>query len=145
MSFGALLNMSLIGSGNGLLIGTAYESSLTVTNETSLWLLIPKGIQSVSVSINVLTNQARIEFTTVPVPLIDAPVEVTFLDKLCTPSKKVTASRALALPEPESKTTVGESAASKSSTLVLLSVTATRAIIHLSALVNPPESMVAAV
>lgn len=65
--FGALLTMTRIGTGDGLTTGTAYQYKITMTNATSEWLLIPKDIQHVVVSIDVVSNFGRIEYTTVRV------------------------------------------------------------------------------
>ena len=63
----ALLNMVRIGSGNGLDTGTAYQARIAITNGTSSWVLIPKDVRQITCSINVLSNFARVEYTTVRV------------------------------------------------------------------------------
>ena len=70
--FCALQNMKLIGSGNGLLVGTAHEIQLSITNGPSQWILTPKGVQSLAISVNLISNSAAIEFTTVPVSEVDS-------------------------------------------------------------------------
>lgn len=65
-------NFSRLGSAYGLQTGTAYQVSLAVTNEASAWYLVPKDINNLMISVDVTTNTARIEYTTVGIADVDS-------------------------------------------------------------------------
>lgn len=64
-SFGTMIVMTRIGTGNGLQTGTAYQIKIAATNTESAWVLLPKDVLKVVVSLVVASNQGRVEYTTV--------------------------------------------------------------------------------
>lgn len=66
-SFAAMVVMVRIGTGNGLTTGTAYQLKISATNAASSWVLLPKDVLKVAVSVFVASNSGRVEYTTVRV------------------------------------------------------------------------------